>query len=126
VIPLFAFVSAGVDIRGSGLIEGITSPISSGIIFALVIGKLLGIFGATFILTRFTRASLNENLKWSDVGAIGLLAGIGFTVSLLIVELSYEESQSLADAKVGVLAASVIASLLAVILLRIQTRKSLI
>jgi NhaA family Na+:H+ antiporter len=125
VIPLFAFVSAGVDIRGSGLIEGITSPISSGIIFALVIGKFLGIFGATYLFTRFTRASLNENLKWSDVSAIGLLAGIGFTVSLLIVELSYEESQALADAKVGVLTASVVASILAIMLLRIRSRRIL-
>lgn len=125
VIPLFAFVSAGVDIRGSGVIEGMTSPIASGIILALVIGKFLGIFGATYIFTRFTRASLNENLKWSDVSAIGLLAGIGFTVSLLIVELSYEDSQLLESAKIGVLAASVFASLLAVILLRIQSRKTL-
>lgn len=123
VIPLFAFVAAGVDIRSSGIIEGVTSPIGSAIIFALVIGKFLGIFGATYLFTRFTRATLAENLRWSDVSAIGLLAGIGFTVSLLIVELSYEQSQALSDAKVGVLAASVIASLLAVALLRIQSRK---
>jgi NhaA family Na+:H+ antiporter len=123
VIPLFAFVAAGVDLRGSGIVEGVTSPIGTAIIFALVIGKFLGIFGATYLFTRFTRASLNENLRWSDVSAIGLLAGIGFTVSLLIVELSYEKSQVLSDAKVGVLAASVIASLLAVALLRIQSRK---
>ena len=123
VIPLFAFVAAGVDLRGSGIIAGVTSPIGSAIIFALVIGKFLGIFGATYLFTRFTRASLNENLRWSDVSAIGLLAGIGFTVSLLIVELSYEKSQALSDAKVGVFAASVIASLLAVALLRIQSRK---
>ena len=125
VIPLFAFVSAGVDIRGSGLVEGITSPIALGIILALVIGKFLGIFGATYLFTRFTRASLNENLKWNDVGAIGLLAGIGFTVSLLIVELSYDQSKMLDDAKIGVLTASIIASLLAVILLRIQSRRTL-
>ena len=125
VIPLFAFVAAGVDLRGSGIIEGVTSPIGSAIILALVIGKFLGILGATYLFTRFTRASLNENLRWSDVSAIGLLAGIGFTVSLLIVELSYEQSQALSDAKVGVLAASVIASLLAVALLRIQSRKVL-
>jgi Na+:H+ antiporter, NhaA family len=123
VIPLFAFVAAGVDLRGSGIFEGVTSPIGSAIILALVIGKFLGILGATYLFTRFTRASLNENLRWSDVSAIGLLAGIGFTVSLLIVELSYEQSQALSDAKVGVLAASVIASLLAVALLRIQSRK---
>jgi NhaA family Na+:H+ antiporter len=56
VIPLFAFVSAGVDVRDSGLIEGITSPISSGIIFALVIGKFFGILGASYLFTGFTRA----------------------------------------------------------------------
>jgi Na+:H+ antiporter, NhaA family len=121
VIPAFAFVAAGVDVRGSGIIEGVTSPIGSAVILALVLGKFIGIFGATYLFTRFTRASLNENLKWSDVSAIGLLAGIGFTVSLLIVELSYEESQALADAKVGVLAASLVASLFAIILLRFRT-----
>lgn len=121
VIPAFAFVAAGVDIRGSGLIEAITSPIGSAIILALVIGKFVGIFGATYLFTRFTRASLNENIKWSDLSAIGLLSGIGFTVSLLIAELSYKESQALSDAKVGVLAASVLASILAVILLRFRS-----
>jgi Na+:H+ antiporter, NhaA family len=124
VIPLFAFVAAGVDLRDSGVIAGITSPIGSAIIFALVIGKFIGIFGATYLFTRFTRASLNKNLRWSDVSAIGLLAGIGFTVSLLIVELSYENDQALADAKVGVLFASLCASILAVILLRVRARKA--
>jgi NhaA family Na+:H+ antiporter len=121
VIPLFAFVAAGVDLRGSGVVAGVNSPIGSAIIFALVIGKFIGILGATYIFTRFTRASLNDNLRWSDVSAIGLLAGIGFTVSLLIVELSYESAQSLSDAKVGVLAASVLASLLAILLLRFRS-----
>jgi NhaA family Na+:H+ antiporter len=123
VIPAFAFVAAGVDVRGSGIIEGVTSPIGSAVILALVLGKFIGVFGATYLFTRFTRASLNENLKWSDVSAIGLLAGIGFTVSLLIVELSYEESQALADAKVGVLAASFFASIFAIILLRVRTSR---
>ena len=123
VIPAFAFVAAGVDVRGSGIIEGVTSPIGSAVILALVLGKFIGIFGATYLFTRFTRASLNENLKWSDVSAIGLLAGIGFTVSLLLVELSYEGSQALADAKVGVLTASLIASFFAILLLRVRTSR---
>lgn len=123
VIPLFAFVAAGVDLRGSGFIEGATSSIGSAVVIALVIGKFIGIVGATYLFTRFTRASLNENLRWSDVSAVGLLAGIGFTVSLLIVELSYEQPSSLSDAKVGVLAASVIASLFAVIILRLRASR---
>jgi NhaA family Na+:H+ antiporter len=105
------------------LANGITSPVGSAIIYALIIGKFIGIFGATYLFTKFTRASLNENLRWSDVSAIGLLAGIGFTVSLLIVELSYEDAQLLADAKIGVLAASVLASLFAILLLQLRSRK---
>ncbi len=123
VIPLFAFVAAGVDIRSFGIVEGVTSPIGSGIIFGLVVGKFVGILGATYLFTKFTRAQLNENLRWSDVSAVGLLAGIGFTVSLLIVELSYDQEQALADAKVGVLAASVIASILAIILMKITSAR---
>ena len=123
VIPLFAFVAAGVDLRSFTLANGITSPVGSAIIYALIIGKFIGIFGATYLFTKFTRASLNENLRWSDVSAIGLLAGIGFTVSLLIVELSYEDAQLLADAKIGVLAASVLASLFAILLLQLRSRK---
>ncbi|MEJ6760810.1 MAG: Na+/H+ antiporter NhaA [Candidatus Planktophila sp.] len=124
VIPLFAFASAGVDIRSFGLSQTITSSISVAIIISLVFGKAIGIFGATYLVTRLTKASLNPVLRWTDVMAIGLLAGIGFTVSLLIAELSYEDSPTLmADAKVGILAASLLASVLAVIALRIRASK---
>jgi Na+:H+ antiporter, NhaA family len=124
VIPLFAFASAGVDIRSFGLSQTITSSISVAIIISLVFGKAIGIFGATYLVTRLTKASLNPVLRWTDVMAIGLLAGIGFTVSLLIAELSYEDSPTLmADAKVGILAASLLASLCAVIALRVRARK---
>jgi Na+:H+ antiporter, NhaA family len=124
VIPLFAFASAGVDIRSFGLSQTVTSTISVAIIVSLVLGKALGIFGATYLVTRLTKASLNPVLRWSDVLASGLLAGIGFTVSLLIAELSYEDSPSLlADSKVGILAASLLASVLAVIALRIRASK---
>jgi NhaA family Na+:H+ antiporter len=123
VIPLFAFASAGVDVRDFGLSQTISSPISVAIIVALFVGKTLGIFGGTYLVTRLTRACLNPALRWSDILAIGLLAGIGFTVSLLIAELSYADSQTLiADAKVGILAASLLASLCAVIALRLRTR----
>jgi NhaA family Na+:H+ antiporter len=123
VIPLFAFASAGVDVRDFGLSQTISSPISIAIIVSLVVGKTVGIFGGTYLVTRLTRASLNPALRWSDILAIGLLSGIGFTVSLLIAELSYADSQTLiADAKVGILAASLLASLCAVIALRLRTR----
>lgn len=124
VIPLFAFVAAGVDLGSFSFVDGITSNVGSAIIVALIIGKFLGIFGATYLFTRFTPAKLNENLRWGDVCAIGLLAGIGFTVSLLIVELSFEDAQLLSEAKIGVLAASLVASILAIIVLRIQSKGS--
>jgi NhaA family Na+:H+ antiporter len=125
VIPLFAFASAGVDVRDFGLSQTITNPISVAIICSLVVGKTVGIFGGTYLVTRLTRASLNPVLRWSDILAIGLLAGIGFTVSLLIAELSYADSQTLiADAKVGILAASLLASVCAVIALRLRTRST--
>jgi NhaA family Na+:H+ antiporter len=125
VIPLFAFASAGVDVRDFGLSQTITSPISVAIICSLVVGKTVGIFGGTYLVTRLTRASLNPVLRWSDILAIGLLSGIGFTVSLLIAELSYADSQTLiADAKVGILAASLLASVCAVIALRLRTRST--
>ncbi|MEJ6493545.1 MAG: Na+/H+ antiporter NhaA [Actinomycetes bacterium] len=123
VIPLFAFASAGVDIRNFGLSQTITSQISVAIIVSLVFGKALGVFGATYLVTRLTKATLNPALRWSDILAIGLLSGIGFTVSLLIAELSYETTPVLmADAKVGILVASIIASLCAVIALRLRAR----
>ena len=93
------------------------------IIIALVLGKAVGVLGGTYLVTRLTKATLNSNLRWSDVISIGFLAGIGFTVSLLIAELSYAESKVLmADAKVGILMGSLIASVLAVLVLRIRTR----
>lgn len=125
VIPLFAFAASGVDVRSFGLSQTITSPISTAIIFSLVFGKALGIFGATYLVVRLTKAKLNPALRWSDVMAVGLLAGIGFTVSLLIAELSFEDSEILmADAKVGILAASLLASLFAVIAIRIRALNS--
>jgi NhaA family Na+:H+ antiporter len=97
-----------------------------GIILALAIGKPVGIFGATYLVTKLTRASLNPTLRWSDVFAIGLLAGIGFTVSLLITELSFGSADALlAEAKVGVLAASALSALLAVIMLQVRARRTI-
>lgn len=123
VIPLFAFASAGVDLRSVGFSQTVTSSISMAIIVALVLGKAVGVLGGTYLVTRLTKATLNSNLRWSDVISIGFLAGIGFTVSLLIAELSYAESKVLmADAKVGILMGSLIASVLAVLVLRIRTR----
>ena len=121
-VPFFAFTAAGVDLRELG-VETIAEPISVAVIGGLVIGKPIGVLLATYLLTRFTAAKLNENLRWGDLVGVGLLAGIGFTVSLLIAELSFDDgSSSLAAGKIGILVGSLVSATLAVIFLRISKR----
>lgn len=114
-VPIFAFFSAGVVIGGvSGFTEAITSSLGLGIIVALVLGKPLGIAGTTWLATKFSRATLDDTVKWIDLIGVGVLAGIGFTVSLLVTELSFGSGSAENDvAKVAVFTASVIAALLA-------------
>ena len=123
-VPIFAFFSAGVAIGGlSGLGESLTDPIAIGIIAGLVIGKTIGVFGATYLVARFTKASLDDELSWIDVLGLALLAGVGFTVSLLIGELAFGAGSLRDDVvKVGVLVGSLLAALLAAIILRMRNR----
>ena len=122
-VPLFAFFAAGVDFRSVGFVDSLTTPVAVGIMLGLVVGKPIGVLGGAWLTARFTRASLNADMAWRDVGAIGILAGIGFTVALLITELAYYPEPGLLDsAKVAVLTASVAAALLAAIALRSRNR----
>jgi NhaA family Na+:H+ antiporter len=123
-VPVFAFFAAGVTIGGlSGLVTALTDPVAVGIIAGLVIGKTVGVLGATYLVARFTRAELDEHLRWIDVTGLAVLAGIGFTVSLLIGELAYGTGSSRDDhVKIGILIGSVTAAVLASILLRIRNR----
>jgi NhaA family Na+:H+ antiporter len=123
-VPIFALFAAGVAFGGAeGLLASITDPISLGIVAALVLGKPIGIAGATWLLTRFTRVSLDPSLRWVDLIGVSLLAGIGFTVSLLIADLSFDLGTAANDhAKVGIILASVLAASIAAVLLRIRNR----
>ncbi len=113
-VPLFAFFAAGVDLRGTDLATTLSSPITIGIVVGLVVGKPVGVVGTAWLMARFTRASLDPSIGWRDVGAVGLVAGIGFTVSLLIAALSFGDDPSrLATAKLAVLLASVTAAVVA-------------
>ena len=118
-VPVFAFFAAGVTVGGwSGLGASLLHPVTDGVIAGLVIGKPLGVFATAFLLAKFTHASLDDDLAWRDVLGVSLLAGIGFTVSLLIGELAFGHGTAAgADVKIGVLVGSVVAGLLAAVVL---------
>ena len=123
-VPVFAFFAAGVSIAGAGgLGASLTDSVAIGIIAGLVVGKVIGVLGATWLVQRFTRAQLAEGLSWWDVLGLALLAGIGFTVSLLIGELAFGADSEREDhVKIAVLIGSVFAALLATVVLRIRNR----
>lgn len=123
-VPVFAFFSAGVTVGGvTGLLDSLQDSIALGIIAGLVLGKPLGIVGSTFLLTRIRGIGLDASLRWADVIGMAFVAGIGFTVSLLVGELSYGAgSDSDAHVKVGVLAGSLVAALIGGAILSIRNR----
>src|SRR5215217_6986032 len=124
-VPIFAFFSAGVAVGGwEGLGSALADPVALGIIVALVLGKPIGIMGTTWLLTKTSRAELDKSFTWTDVFGVAVLAGIGFTVSLLVAELSFGQGSPHDDhAKVGILTASLLAALLATAVLRTRNRQ---
>jgi len=123
-VPVFAFFAAGVTVGGlTGLTDALTDPIAVGVIAGLVVGKAIGIFGVSYLVARFTRAHLDEDLSWVDVFGVALLGGIGFTVSLLIGDLAYGPGSLAADhIKVAVLFGSVLSALCASVVLVARNR----
>ena len=118
-VPFFALMSAGVVIEGgTGLLR---DPVVVGVVLGLVVGKPLGIFGGAWLLTTLTRAEIDDDIVWRDVFGIAVLAGVGFTVSLLVSDLSF--SGPVQDAaKTAVLAGSVIAAIAAALILMSRNR----
>ncbi|GAA1265279.1 Na+/H+ antiporter NhaA [Pseudonocardia aurantiaca] len=121
-VPVFAFFAAGVSIAGAGgLGATLGDSVTLGIVFGLVAGKSMGVFGSTWLVQRFTHARLADGLNWWDVLGLALLGGIGFTVSLLIGELAFSAGSERDDhVKIGVLLGSLVAALLATIVLRVR------
>ncbi len=123
-VPVFAFFAAGVTFGGyDGFVTALRDPIALGIVTGLVVGKTLGIFATTRLVAAATHADLDPSLRWIDVLGVSMLAGIGFTVSLLIGELAFGEDPSRQDVvKVAVLTGSLLAAALAAVVLRIRNR----
>ncbi|MFF3785527.1 Na+/H+ antiporter NhaA [Streptomyces sp. NPDC001933] len=123
-VPLFALFSAGVSLSGDALANVFIRPETLGVVLGLVVGKTVGIFGGTWLATRFTKAELNKELAWADVFAVASLAGIGFTVSLLIGELAFAGDEGVInEIKAAVLIGSLTAAVFSGVLIRLRVRR---
>jgi NhaA family Na+:H+ antiporter len=113
-VPFFALVSTGVVLSGGG--DLVRDPVVIGVVAGLVVGKPVGVFLGGYLVARFTRAELDPSIAWRDVVGVAVLAGIGFTVSLLVSDLSFDGAERDA-AKAAVLAASVVSGVLGALVL---------
>jgi NhaA family Na+:H+ antiporter len=111
ILPLFALFNAGVELGGDSLSQT-TDPVGIGIVLGLVLGKQIGVTGLSWIAVRSGRADLPDGVTWPHIWGASCLAGVGFTMSLFITELAFDDPSHVAKAKLGILAASVIAGLL--------------
>ncbi|WP_329092234.1 Na+/H+ antiporter NhaA [Actinomadura citrea] len=117
VVPLFALANAGVTITAGFLGRAFTSTVTLGIVIGYVVGKPLGILGASWLVTRVSRGRLRPPVGWAAVGGGGAIAGIGFTVALLIATLSFTDAR-LEEAKIGVLSAALCATVVTWVVVR--------
>jgi Na+/H+ antiporter NhaA len=117
IVPLFALANAGIAVDGSFLARGFTSPITLGILFGYVVGKPVGILGSTWLVTRLSGGRLRPPVGWVAVAGGGTIAGIGFTVALLVATVAFD-GERLEEAKLGILSAAVGAALVTWLLFR--------
>jgi Na+/H+ antiporter NhaA len=110
IVPLFGLANAGIVIDGDFLLRAYTAPVTLGILIAYVLGKPAGIVGTSWLLTRLSGGRIRPQVGWAAVAGSGTIAGIGFTVSFLIATLAFD-GPLLAEAKLGVLSAAVVSSL---------------
>jgi Na+/H+ antiporter NhaA len=118
IVPVFALANAGIPISGHFLATAFTSPVTLGILVGYVVGKPVGITLTSMLVTTASRGRLRPPVGWGSVGGAGSAAGVGFTVSLLIASLAFDRGQ-LAEAKAGVLAAAVTATVLSFAVFRV-------
>ncbi len=123
VLPLFALANAGVQLDAGALAAVFGQPVTLAVIVGLVVGKPLGILGAAALVHATTAASLPEEAGWRDLAGTGLLAGIGFTVSLFIADLAFVDDELQASARLGILLASVLAGAVGAAVLTLGRRR---
>jgi NhaA family Na+:H+ antiporter len=123
IVPLFALANAGIVLTRSGVERAVSGTIGLGIIAGLLVGKTLGIFGATALGVRCRVGRLPNGVRLADVAAVAAVAGIGFTVSLFVADLAYR-GRVLEEAKISVLVASMVAATVGMLLVALEGRRS--
>ncbi|HYG40191.1 MAG TPA: Na+/H+ antiporter NhaA [Cytophagales bacterium] len=122
IMPLFALANSGVAI-GKDFFSQLLNPISLGIIAGLVIGKFIGVFTFTFLTVKMKLAALSDEVSWNSVRGIALLAGVGFTMSMFIAELAFQDKVMITQAKYGILVASFISGTIGVLFFKLQSKR---
>ncbi|MGH8976702.1 MAG: Na+/H+ antiporter NhaA, partial [Acidimicrobiia bacterium] len=117
IVPLFALANAGVLLNATVVDDALTARVTWGVVAGLVAGKLLGVTLFTWLAVRLRIGTLPEGARWSSIVGVGALAGIGFTVSIFVAGLAFDEPRLTEQAKIGILIASIVAGLLGASLL---------
>src|SRR5690606_9597512 len=125
VLPIFAFANAGVTITADSL-GFFTSPVTGGVILGLLLGKFLGIVLFTRAMVFFNLSNLPKGVNWSHIYGVGILAAIGFTMSLFITELAFVDDVHMVQAKIGILSASLLAGILGYVYLNFIGKKKIL
>ena len=117
VLPLFAFFNAGVRVD-ENILETLANPISLGIIAGLFFGKQIGVTLFSWIAIKSKKADLPEGVNWLQIYGTSCLAGIGFTMSLFVAELAFKDEAHIAEAKLGIICASLLSGIVGALILR--------
>ena len=120
VMPLFALANAGVVLQGDKIAGMFTDTVTLGVLFGLTVGKFVGVIGFCWLATKFRIASLPEGINWSQIAGVAFLAGIGFTMSLFVTTLAFDDAALVNSAKLGILTASTISGLVGYTILKMS------
>jgi Na+:H+ antiporter, NhaA family len=124
ILPIFALANAGVVLSSSTIAAAATDVVAIGIFVGLVVGKPLGVFLGSQVAVRSRAATLPGDVGWGDLAGMGFTAGIGFTVALFVAELAFPRSAILQEAKIAILAASVVAGIAGYVVLRLAPNRT--
>jgi NhaA family Na+:H+ antiporter len=120
ILPLFAFTNAQVRLVGVDLGTVVTDRVVQGAFFGAVLGKPIGIIAVTVLLVKIGFAKLPNNVSWSQIVAVGIMGGMGFTMSILIAGLSFSDPAEVLGAKCAILAGSVVAAVAGLVFVRVH------